>query len=78
MPPWLDDFLWTYQNLIYALGINGLLALSIYVVLAVGQLSLGQAAFMGLGAYSSAIMTQEAGSTSRNGSLNFSVMIAEE
>jgi branched-chain amino acid transport system permease protein len=57
MPAWLDDFFWTYQNLVYALGINGLLALSIYVVLAVGQLSLGQAAFMGLGAYSSAIMT---------------------
>ena len=57
MPPWLDDLFWTYQNLVYALGINGLLALSIYVVLAVGQLSLGQAAFMGLGAYSSAIMT---------------------
>ena len=57
MPPWLDDFLWTYQNLVYALGINGLLALAIYVVLAVGQLSLGQAAFMGLGAYSSALMT---------------------
>ena len=57
MPPWLDDFFWTYQNLVYALGINGLLALSIYVVLAVGQLSHGQAAFMGLGAYASAIMT---------------------
>ncbi len=57
MPPWLDDFLWTYQNLVHALGINGLLALSMYVVLAVGQLSLGQAAFMGLGAYSSALMT---------------------
>ena len=57
MPPWLDDLLWTYQNLIHALGINGLLALSMYVVLAVGQLSLGQAAFMGLGAYSSALMT---------------------
>jgi branched-chain amino acid transport system permease protein len=57
MPPWLDDFLWTYQNLIHALGINGLLALSMYVVLAVGQLSLGQAAFMGLGAYSSALLT---------------------
>jgi len=28
MPLWLDDFLWTYQNLVYALGINGLLALS--------------------------------------------------
>ena len=57
MPPWMDDLFWTYQSLIYALGINGLLALSMYVVLAVGQLSLGQAAFMGLGAYSSALMT---------------------
>ena len=57
MPVWLDDFLWTYQNLVYALGINGLLALAMYVVLAVGQLSLGQAAFMGLGAYSSALLT---------------------
>ena len=56
MPAWLDDFLWTYQNLVYALGVNGLLALSMYVVLAVGQLSLGQAAFMGLGAYSSVLM----------------------
>jgi branched-chain amino acid transport system permease protein len=57
MPDWLNDFLWTYQNLVYALGVNGLLALSMYVVLAVGQLSLGQAAFMGLGAYSGALMT---------------------
>ena len=57
IPPWLGDFLWTYQNLVHALGVNGLLALSMYVVLAVGQLSLGQAAFMGLGAYSSALMT---------------------
>jgi branched-chain amino acid transport system permease protein len=57
MPGWLADLLWTYQNVVYALGINGLLALSMYVVLAVGQLSLGQAAFMGLGAYCSAIMT---------------------
>ncbi len=61
MPPWLDDFLWTYQNLVHSLGINGLLALSMYVVLSVGQLSLGQAAFMGLGAYSSAIMTLKFG-----------------
>ena len=57
MPAWLDDFLWTYQNVVHSLGVNGLLALSMYVVLAVGQLSLGQAAFMGLGAYSSALMT---------------------
>lgn len=61
MPPWLDDVLWTYQNLVHALGVNGLLALSMYVVLAVGQLSLGQAAFMGLGAYSSALMTLKFG-----------------
>ena len=61
MPRWLDDLLWTYQNLIDALGINGLLALSMYVVLAVGQLSLGQAAFMGLGAYASALMTLKLG-----------------
>jgi branched-chain amino acid transport system permease protein len=61
MPAWLDDFLWTYQNLVHALGINGLLGLSMYVVLAVGQLSLGQAAFMGLGAYFSAVMTLKFG-----------------
>ncbi|MDT7953291.1 MAG: branched-chain amino acid ABC transporter permease [Acetobacteraceae bacterium] len=61
MPPWLDDLLWTYQNLVYALGVNGLLALSMYVVLAAGQLSLGQAAFMGLGAYSSVLMTLKLG-----------------
>ena len=44
-----DDFYWTYQSLIHAIGVNGILALSVYVVLAVGQLSLGQAAFMGVG-----------------------------
>jgi branched-chain amino acid transport system permease protein len=60
-PPWLDDALYTYQNLIHSIGINGLLALAMYVVLAVGQLSLGQAAFMGLGAYSSALMTIQLG-----------------
>lgn len=61
IPDWLDDFLWTYQTLIHTLGINGLLALSMYVVLACGQLSLGQAAFMGLGAYSGALLTMKAG-----------------
>jgi branched-chain amino acid transport system permease protein len=57
MEAWLDNLFWTYQNVVVALGVNGLLALSMYVVLAAGQLSLGQAAFMGLGAYSSALMT---------------------
>ena len=32
----IDDFLFSYQSLIHALGINGLLALSMYVVLAIG------------------------------------------
>ncbi|WP_395664288.1 branched-chain amino acid ABC transporter permease [Methylocella sp.] len=57
----LDDFLWTYQGVIAALGVNGLLALSIYATLAVGQLSLGQAAFMGLGAYVSALLSLHTG-----------------
>jgi branched-chain amino acid transport system permease protein len=61
MPAWWNDLFWTYQTLIYALGLNGLLALSMYVVLAAGQLSLGQAAFMGLGAYSGALMTLHLG-----------------
>ena len=59
IPGWLDNFLWTYQTLIHDLGINGLLALAMYVVLAVGQLSLGQAAFMGLGAYSGALLSMK-------------------
>ena len=28
MAEMLDDFLFTYQNLVYSLGVNGLLALS--------------------------------------------------
>jgi branched-chain amino acid transport system permease protein len=57
----IEDFLWTYQSLIGAIGINGLLALSLYIVLAIGQLSLGQAAFMGIGAYGSALLTSRLG-----------------
>lgn len=57
----LDDFYWTYQSLIHAIGVNGILALSVYVVLAVGQLSLGQAAFMGVGAYTGALLTVKFG-----------------
>ncbi len=57
MPATFDDFFFTYQALIYGVGVNGLLALSMYVVLAIGQLSLGQAAFMGIGAYVSALLT---------------------
>jgi len=60
-PAWLDDFLWAYGSLIYGIGVNAILGLSIYAVLALGQLSLGQAAFMGMGAYASAVLTLKFG-----------------
>ena len=58
MSAWFSNFFFTYQTLVYSVGVNGLLALSMYVVLAVGQLSLGQAAFMGIGAYASALLAK--------------------
>lgn len=57
MSAFLDNFMFSYRAVIFAVGINNLLALSMYAVLAVGQLSLGQAAFMGIGAYVSALLT---------------------
>jgi branched-chain amino acid transport system permease protein len=63
MPASFDDFFFTYQSVIYALGVNGLLALSMYVVLAIGQLSLGQAAFMGIGAYAFSLLTVKLGAS---------------
>src|ERR1700760_595492 len=57
----LDDLFWSYQDLFYGLGVNAILALSMYVVLALGQLSLGQAAFMGIGAYVGAVVTVKLG-----------------
>ena len=56
-----DDFYWTYQNVVHGVAVNGILGLSVYVVLAIGQLSLGQAAFMGMGAYSGALITTKLG-----------------
>ena len=61
MPVWLDDFLWSYGSLIYGVGVNAILGLSMYAVLALGQLSLGQAAFMGIGAYTGAVLTLKFG-----------------
>ena len=34
MPPWLDDFLYAYGSFIYGLGVNAILGLSMYAVLA--------------------------------------------
>ncbi|HEX2184309.1 MAG TPA: branched-chain amino acid ABC transporter permease [Chloroflexota bacterium] len=56
-PEFLADLWATYQSLVYFLGINAILALSVYVTLAGGQLSMAQAAFMGIGAYAAALLT---------------------
>ena len=53
----LEDLWATYQSLVFFLGINAILALSSYVTLAAGQLSLAQAAFMGIGAYTAVLLT---------------------
>lgn len=50
-----------YSNLIDTVGINALLALSLYVMLNCGQLSLGSAAYMGVGAYTSALLSTARG-----------------
>jgi branched-chain amino acid transport system permease protein len=46
-----------YGSLINFIGINSLLALSLYVTLSAGQLSLGNAAFAGIGGYTAGILT---------------------
>src|SRR5512137_1148364 len=53
----LQDFWLTYQSTVAFIGLNGLLALSVYTTLSCGQLSLAQAAFMAIGSYASAILT---------------------
>ena len=60
----MDDlrvFLETYQTTIGFVGINAVLALSVWLTLYTGQLTLGNAAFMGIAAYSSALLTMKAG-----------------
>lgn len=61
MAEFLTAFWQTYNTLIYTIFVNALLGLSIYVTLACGQLSLGNAAFMGIGAYAAALLTMKAG-----------------
>ncbi|HEV2250884.1 MAG TPA: branched-chain amino acid ABC transporter permease [Candidatus Limnocylindria bacterium] len=60
----MDDigaFLVAYQTTIGTIGINALLALSVWLTLYTGQLTLGNAAFAGIAAYSSALLTLKAG-----------------
>jgi branched-chain amino acid transport system permease protein len=57
----LTNFWAVYSNVVLTLGINGLLALSIWMTLACGMLSIGNAAFMGIGAYTAALITMKLG-----------------
>ena len=50
-----------YIHLAILIGIQTILALSVYLMLKIGQLSLAQAGFMGIGAYASALLTRDAG-----------------
>lgn len=54
---WFDNFWAVYSNLVLTLGTNALLALSIYLTLSCGMLAMANAAFMGIGAYTSALLT---------------------
>jgi branched-chain amino acid transport system permease protein len=54
---WFDNFWSVYSNLVLTLGTNALLALSIYLTLACGMLAMANAAFMGIGAYTAALLT---------------------
>jgi branched-chain amino acid transport system permease protein len=58
---WLDSFWATYSTLELSVGTNVLLALSIYLTLACGMLTVANAAFMALGAYTAALLTVHTG-----------------
>jgi branched-chain amino acid transport system permease protein len=53
----IADFYATYSNVIHFIGLNAILGISLYLTLSVGLLSLANAAFMGIGAYTAALLT---------------------
>ena len=55
------NFWAVYSNVVLTIGINALLALSIWLTLSCGLLSIGNAAFMGIGAYTAALITMNLG-----------------
>lgn len=57
----ISEFFGSYGYLIYLVAQNAVLALSVYITLMAGQLSLACIGFMAIGAYSSALMSMNAG-----------------
>jgi branched-chain amino acid transport system permease protein len=53
----LKDLWLTYESLAGFIGVNALLALSVYATLMCGQLSLANAGFMAIGGYAAALLT---------------------
>jgi len=58
---WLAELYATYQSTLAYIGLNALLALSVYATLSCGQLALGNAGFMAIGAYAATLLTKKAG-----------------
>jgi branched-chain amino acid transport system permease protein len=58
---WFDNFWQVYNNLVLTIGVNALLALSIWLTLSCGLLAMANAAFMGIGAYTASILTMNYG-----------------
>ena len=56
---WLAETYATYQSTLAYIGLNGLLALSVYTTLSCGQLALGGAGFAAIGAYAAALLTMK-------------------
>ena len=61
MAEWWEGFWATYNTVVYGIGVNALLALSIYLTLSCGLLSLANAAFMGIGAYAASLISMQTG-----------------
>ena len=64
-----ENFWAIYSNLVLTVGVNALLALSIWLTLSCGLLAMANAAFMGIGAYTAALLTM-------NAEMPFSVALA--
>ena len=58
---WWEGFWATYSTVVLSIGVNAMLALSIYLTLSCGLLSLANAAFMGIGAYAAAMLSMHSG-----------------
>jgi branched-chain amino acid transport system permease protein len=59
MLEWWDGFWSTYNTVVFGIGVNAMLALSIYLTLSCGLLSLANAAFMGIGAYAASLISMQ-------------------